>query len=178
VSVEFFRNNAHYWPWWLGGLALAGVAVGFWQIVGRLLGVSGSFAAALRPGDSGVGGGVEASLAAVYAARPRPAWSAHVTLLVAMLLGGALGALSRGSFQVRTDLGPDYAALFGAGWRMWATLIGGGLLVGFGTSMAGGCTSGHGLCGTSRLQRGSLAATVSFFGAAVAFSLLLDAVIR
>ena len=52
-------------------------------------------------------------------------------------------------------------------------LLVGGLLVGFGTRMASGCTSGHGLCGVSRLQKGSLVATVCFFGAGVAVSFAL-----
>ena len=42
----------------------------------------------------------------------------------------------------------------------WAAL--GGFLVGFGTRMAGGCTSGHGVCGLGRLSARSLAAVVTF----------------
>ncbi len=41
-------------------------------------------------------------------------------------------------------------------------LIGAGLLVGFGTRMGSGCTSGHGVCGLSRFSRRSLVATVIF----------------
>ncbi|MFK7827952.1 MAG: YeeE/YedE family protein [Oligoflexales bacterium] len=37
-----------------------------------------------------------------------------------------------------------------------------GLLVGFGTQLGGGCTSGHGVCGISRLSPRSLLATVTF----------------
>jgi uncharacterized protein len=37
-----------------------------------------------------------------------------------------------------------------------------GLLVGFGTRLGSGCTSGHGICGISRLSPRSLIATVSF----------------
>jgi hypothetical protein len=40
-----------------------------------------------------------------------------------------------------------------------ATLIVGGLLVGFGTRLANGCTSGHGVCGLARLSPRSVAAT-------------------
>lgn len=40
-----------------------------------------------------------------------------------------------------------------------------GLLVGFGTRYGSGCTSGHGVCGLSRLSPRSLAATLSFMGA-------------
>lgn len=42
------------------------------------------------------------------------------------------------------------------------TLIIGGLIVGFGTRMGSGCTSGHGVCGMSRLSPRSLAATATF----------------
>ncbi len=43
-----------------------------------------------------------------------------------------------------------------------ATLILGGLMVGFGTRLGAGCTSGHGVCGLARLSSRSLAATATF----------------
>jgi uncharacterized membrane protein YedE/YeeE len=43
-----------------------------------------------------------------------------------------------------------------------------GLLVGLGTRYAGGCTSGHGVCGLSRLSLRSMVATLSFMGAGFA----------
>ena len=48
----------------------------------------------------------------------------------------------------------------------WMMIIS-GLLVGFGTRMGSGCTSGHGICGISRLSKRSLAATGSFMLAGV-----------
>lgn len=47
------------------------------------------------------------------------------------------------------------------------TLVVAGLLVGFGTVLGSGCTSGHGVCGTSRLSPRSMAATVTFILAGV-----------
>lgn len=44
--------------------------------------------------------------------------------------------------------------------------IGAGLLVGFGTRLGNGCTSGHGVCGIPRLSPRSLLATLTFMGAA------------
>ncbi len=41
-------------------------------------------------------------------------------------------------------------------------LIGGGLLVGFGTRLGSGCTSGHGICGIGRLSNRSIIATITF----------------
>ena len=45
-------------------------------------------------------------------------------------------------------------------------LIGAGLLVGFGTQMCGGCTSGHGVCGVARFSVRSIVATLTFIIAA------------
>ncbi len=49
---------------------------------------------------------------------------------------------------------------------MWTTIIA-GLLVGFGTILGSGCTSGHGVCGISRLSPRSLIATITFITAGI-----------
>jgi uncharacterized membrane protein YedE/YeeE len=46
-------------------------------------------------------------------------------------------------------------------------LVAAGLLVGFGTRLGSGCTSGHGICGIARLSRRSIVATSVFFGVAI-----------
>src|SRR5688572_31416142 len=48
-----------------------------------------------------------------------------------------------------------------------ALLLAAGLLVGFGTRLGNGCTSGHGVCGLGRFSRRSLAAVVTFMSAAI-----------
>ena len=48
------------------------------------------------------------------------------------------------------------------GGRSTGMLVAAGLLVGYGTQMGSGCTSGHGVCGLSRLSKRSLVATLSF----------------
>ena len=50
----------------------------------------------------------------------------------------------------------------------WGQLVIAGLLVGIGTRYGSGCTSGHGVCGLSRLSLRSLVATVAFMGAGFA----------
>ncbi len=50
----------------------------------------------------------------------------------------------------------------------WAALVLAGLLVGVGTRYAAGCTSGHGVCGLSRLSLRSLVATLAFMAAGFA----------
>ncbi|MCD0175623.1 YeeE/YedE family protein, partial [Deinococcus sp. 14RED07] len=61
----------------------------------------------------------------------------------------------------------------------WGLLILSGLLVGFGTRYAGGCTSGHAITGLSTLQAPSLIATASFFaGGILSANLLLPLFLR
>jgi hypothetical protein len=105
--------------------------------------------------------------------RPRPPVTAHVTFLVMIGIGGFLSAVLSGDVQWRFDLGETHRALFGDGLWMWLVLFLGGVLAGFGSRLGGGCTSGHGLSGLSRLQVGSIVGTASFFGAAILVSLLL-----
>lgn len=52
-------------------------------------------------------------------------------------------------------------------------LIVAGLLVGFGTQMGGGCTSGHGVCGISRFSPRSLVATIVFIASGVLAVLMI-----
>jgi uncharacterized membrane protein YedE/YeeE len=49
----------------------------------------------------------------------------------------------------------------------YITLIASGLLVGFGTKLGSGCTSGHGICGLARLSKRSIVATCLFMAAAM-----------
>jgi uncharacterized membrane protein YedE/YeeE len=74
------------------------------------------------------------------------------------LVGLPLGALA---VRLATDWHP-------AEFASWPVLALAGLLVGFGTRMGSGCTSGHGVCGISRLSQRSIVATVSFMAAGIA----------
>jgi uncharacterized protein len=59
----------------------------------------------------------------------------------------------------------DHSSIAFAG-NHWLTIIG-GLLVGAGTKLGAGCTSGHGICGLSRFSLRSLAATITFMAVAI-----------
>ncbi len=101
----------------------------------------------------------------------------QAAFLLSIFVGGLLAALSSGTFKLRGDMGPAFADIVVSGPLMWPTLFVGGLLVGFGTRYAGGCSSGHGLSGCGRLQISSIVATAVFFGTAVIVSTLLWKVI-
>jgi hypothetical protein len=102
-----------------------------------------------------------------------PALGEHAVFLVALVAGGLLAALLRGTFGVTAGMGQGFARLVANGPAGLAALAGGGVLVGFGTALCGGCTAGHGLTGCGRLMPGSLLSTIVFFGAAVGVSFLL-----
>lgn len=80
--------------------------------------------------------------------------SDRLWFLAGLIIAGAVGLIG---------IGPPAAAAPPMG-----VLLVAGLLVGFGTRVAGGCTSGHGVCGVSRFSRRSVAAVITFmaFGAA------------
>jgi uncharacterized membrane protein YedE/YeeE len=54
-------------------------------------------------------------------------------------------------------------------------LAGAGLMVGFGTRLGSGCTSGHGVCGSARLSKRSISATATFLGVGMLTATLLFA---
>lgn len=84
----------------------------------------------------------------------RDAWRS--AFLFGLLCGGfLLRLLNPGFFENTTDRGIG-------------TILLAGLLVGFGTSMGSGCTSGHGVCGVSRLSMRSIVATMTFMAFGVA----------
>jgi hypothetical protein len=101
-------------------------------------------------------------------------WTAQLTFLLAMLPGGFLAAIATGHFTIRFDLGSVHTRLFGTGCATVCHAAAWAVLVGFGTQTGGGCTSGHGLSGVSRLAPASLVATALFFGSAVVVSLFIE----
>lgn len=104
----------------------------------------------------------------------RSPWTSHITFLASIGIGALLSVLWGSGFEIQWTLGPEFSRLFGDGWHQWIILFVGGIFVGFGIRLGGGCTSGHGLSGMSQYQLGSLVSTMAFFGAAIGASLLLE----
>ena len=114
---------------------------------GVLIGIAAALLLLLNGRIAGISGIVGGLLV------PRRAEIGWRLAFVAGLLAAPLAALALGvSVTPRIDAG-------------FATLLVAGLLVGVGTSYASGCTSGHGVCGLSRLSPRSLAATLAFMAA-------------
>jgi uncharacterized protein len=112
---------------------------------GALIGVAAVLMLALNGRILGVSGIAAGLIAPVSTDRP-----ARVLFLAGMIAGG----IAVGAFLPR--------ALPGAVSGNVLLLVPAGLAVGFGTRLGGGCTSGHGVCGMSRLSGRSITATITF----------------
>jgi uncharacterized membrane protein YedE/YeeE len=173
------------WPWWVTG-PLIGLFVPLLLVVGnRTFGVSRALrhtCAAILPASTEF---------LRYDWKREGGW--HLAFAVGIVLGGLLGgwifanpdpiALSEATRSDLIDLGVtnfsglvpgEIFSLAALGTiRGWIILAGGGLLIGFGTAWAGGCTSGHGITGIGNLQLPSLIATLAFFAGGIAATYLL-----
>lgn len=127
----------------------------------------------------GQDGGSRADEETTLAAPVRPApLVTQAALLLSIFLGGWVAAATAGRFQLRFDMGDGFRQIVtDSPTTMVGLLFVGGVLVGFGTRLAGGCSSGHGLSGCGRLRPVSILATAVFFGTAVLVSFLLWKVI-
>ena len=89
----------------------------------------------------------------------------RLPFMAGLVLGGFLSAVLGGGWTPTWSLGlfDTVIGLGPAGKVAW--MFGGGLLIGFGTRLANGCTSGHGIFGLSNFEWPSLMSTVSFMSA-------------
>ena len=127
---------AQFTPWMsLAGCILLGLASAIFILVnGRILGISGIVGGLLGPRSGDTG------------------W--RVSFLLGMLAAPA-------TLMLLVPAGFLSAPRIDAGY---GTVVLAGLRVGFGTRYGSGCTSGHGVCGLSRLSPRSLVATLAFMG--------------
>jgi uncharacterized protein len=128
---------------------------------GALIGVSAVLLMLFNGRIAGISG-IVARLLPPYAAGGRALAAAFVTGLVAAPLIYSWAANTPVEQTVSDNV---------------ALMIAGGLLVGLGAGLSGGCTSGHGVCGLSRLSPRSLAATLTFMATGFATVFVLRHVI-
>jgi hypothetical protein len=117
---------------------------------GLLIGSAAAFFLLLSGRIAGVSGMTAAAMGIVPGPAPR-------TQAAAFLIGLPLGGLLIAALLRRPEITVTSSV---------PLLIVAGLLVGFGTRLGNGCTSGHGVCGIARLSPRSIAATATFMGSA------------
>jgi len=101
----------------------------------------------------------------------------RLPFLGGLVFGGVLSAVLAHGWTPLWDLGRLDATLDLSHAGKLAWMFVGGLFIGFGTRMAGGCTSGHGIFGVSNFERASLVSTLSFMTAGIATTALIYGVI-
>jgi uncharacterized protein len=138
----------HYSYW---HALLGGCLIGLASLIGTVL--TGRI-----PGISGVFGRLLAP------STPDKTW--RVVFLIGLIAGGAL------SFSIW-----ESAALFRP-MRSLTVMAIAGLLVGFGTRLGGGCTSGHGVCGVGTAQKDSLVATFIFVAVAMVTVFFINRIVK
>jgi uncharacterized membrane protein YedE/YeeE len=91
----------------------------------------------------------------------------RLPFVAGLFLGGVISAVLGGGWEPTWTLGllDTRLGLGHAGKLAWMFV--GGLFIGFGTRLAGGCTSGHGIFGLSNLELPSLVSTLSFMGGGI-----------
>ena len=150
------------WPWWAAGIGVGMIVIGLAALANRPLSVTTAF-------------GSLCGLASrqPYFRRPEfgPAGRWRLGFLAMIAVGAALGALAGGLHGSREAMG-SLSSHLGTGGQV-ALLASGGVCIGFGARLAGGCTSGHSILGTALLAPSSFVATIFFmlFGAASVWSL-------
>ncbi|GLT19822.1 membrane protein [Vibrio zhanjiangensis] len=119
-------------------------------IGGGLLGLSAAFLLLVSGKVAGISGIINGLLSPT---KGDIIW--RVLFLSGLVIGGLVGLITMGIQAPDTNSIPIYI------------LVLGGFLVGFGTRLANGCTSGHGICGIGRLSLRSLLATGTFILVAI-----------
>jgi len=147
--------------WWIGGPVLGLCVVAMRWLMNERLGVMGGWS----------------DVVDTVAAR-RLSFGPFGWMLIGIIAGAAAFALIAG--------GPDF---HGYGWLtdtftgsastllIVAILLVSGLLIGLGTKIAGGCTSGNGLSGNAMGSPASFVATMTFFATAIVVTLIIEALI-
>lgn len=141
-------------PWFVAGPVLGVLVVGLFVVANQPLGASGAYVQT-----------------AAYVRRQPGAVAWRVWYFVGIFAGGLLATLLRDSPGIRSG----YDTLRDV-WPLGVVVpvvFVGAIVMGYGARMAGGCTSGHGICGTAQRSPASFAVTATFMATAILVTAIL-----
>ncbi len=157
------------WPWWLGGIAIGLLVPIMYYFLNTALGVSsgyGNFLKIIHPSTK---------LKWLNSETYKERFNWRFVFIIGIILGGFLTARSSGMTVITLEMGLfterlSWPLLF---HMIWFFL--GGALLGYGSRLAHGCTSGHSIHGIATGQKSSMVATIFFlsFGAITTFFIRL-----
>ena len=136
-----------------------------WYVAGPLIGllIVGLLWATNKP--LGALGGYVDTVGWAEGSSEGPSW--RVLFLIGIVVGGLLSVLATGSYEPSLRYGSfDTTLATTVGAKALVLFVAGGL-IGYGARLGGGCTSGHGMCGTAMGSPASVVATMVFMGSAI-----------
>lgn len=136
-------------PWYLAGPALGLLVFGFFMFANQPLGATGAYIETYKT-----------------VTRQPGAVTWRMFYFVGIALGGLIGVVLKDDGVVRRTGYDALTAELPLGWVAVIVFVG-AIVMGFGARMAGGCTSGHGICGTAQRSPASFVVTATFMTAAV-----------
>lgn len=150
-------NELIIWSGWLGGVAIGLYMLTQYWFTGIALGCSGAYCNPIS---------TFSKLSFFHEPEYGKFNNWRLWFSLGLPLGGALGALTSPDYQwqMTIDMGAMYEQVLPQNMlARVALLFTGGILMGFGARLAGGCTSGHVISGLSLFNPASLIAAICFF---------------
>ena len=150
-------SDTLFWPSWIGGLSIGLFALAQYWITNRQLGCSLAYGHVC---------GLVSRIEALHSGELAPADNWRLWFLLGLPLGGFLAAATSpaGHFSMSLSMGEMYDHVMPTAlWGKALLLTAGGMLMGAGARLAGGCTSGHVIAGCALLNPASLLAGALFF---------------
>lgn len=149
-------NALEPWHFAIGGACIAFVTLTLQAVGNRALGVSTGLEEICALGSH-----------APYFGRAEIRTHWRLVMFCGLFCGGALSAITSGGGHFTWNAGmlDTRFGLSNTAKVIW--FFGGGILTGFGTRVAGGCTSGHGIYGFARWQQGSIASVLAFMASGI-----------
>lgn len=164
--------NKELWSPYVAGVLLGIVGVLAVWLSDSLLGASGAFenlagmiGKALAPQSFNI-------MYFNFIMPPAITWG--VVLLIGVICGGALGALSSRTWKIRNNDDPQWIAIFGPQtWKRWVVGFFGAIILEYGAGIAGGCTSGLAISGGMLLAPAAFLFIAAMFTSGILTTLLV-----
>lgn len=161
-------NQLQAWHWAVGGAGIGTITLLLLYVGGKRLGISTGFE----------------NVCSLVSSQPyfkrkslQGTGQWRFPFLAGLLLGGFLSAMLGGGWNPTMQIDTFDAVMGAAPGIKVAWMFVGGIFIGFGTRLAGGCTSGHGIFGVAHFEKSSWLATISFMGAGIATTQILHRVV-
>ena len=149
-----------YWAGWVGGIGIGLYGIAQFIISGHLLGVSTGFGNVC---------GLVSKNSFFHTGKYADNFNWRLFFVIGIPLGGLIAALtSPGPLVLSFSLGPLYDSVLPESLLFKLPILSlGGIMIGYGSRLAGGCTSGHSISGLALLNPPSILASAGFFAGGI-----------